>query len=78
MASPTTPAAVDVQAARLVKHKVEQHVSPEIAEARNATLKAMKEAEAGWRRAIDKIGERFGLTKIPDGTWREHSDSQAV
>ena len=35
----------------LVKHKVEQHVSPEIAEARTATLKAMKEAEAGWRRA---------------------------
>ena len=31
----------------LVKHKVEQHVSPEIAEARDATLKAMKEAEAG-------------------------------
>ena len=30
----------------------EQHVSTEIAE---ATLKAMKEAEAGWQRAIDMI-----------------------
>ena len=49
----------------LVKHKVEQHVSPEIAEARDATLKAMKEAEAGWQRAIDKIAERAGLTKMP-------------
>ena len=34
----------------LVKHKVEQHVSPEIAEARAATLKAMKEAERAGRR----------------------------
>jgi hypothetical protein len=30
----------------------------------------MKEAEAGWQTAIDKIGERAGLTKGPDGTWR--------
>ena len=27
-------------------------------EARDATLKGMKEAEQGWRKAIDKIGER--------------------
>ena len=58
----------------LVKHKVEQHVSPEIAEARDATLKAMKEAEQGWQKAIEKIAERAGLTKGPDGTWRDHSD----
>jgi hypothetical protein len=45
----------------LVKHKVEQHVAPEIAEAKAATLKAMKEAEQGWRKAIDKIAERAGL-----------------
>ena len=51
----------------LVKHKVERHVSPEIAETRDATLKAMKEAEAGWQRAIDKIAEYAGLTKCPDG-----------
>jgi hypothetical protein len=44
----------------------EQHVSPEIADARAATLKALNEAEAGWLKAIDKIGERVGLTKGPD------------
>jgi hypothetical protein len=33
----------------LVKHKVEQHISPEIAEARAATLKALKEAEQGCK-----------------------------
>jgi hypothetical protein len=26
----------------------------------------MKEAEQGWRRAIDKIAERASLTKGPD------------
>jgi hypothetical protein len=62
----------------LVKHKVEQHVSPEIAEARDATLKAAKEAEAGWQSAIRKIAERAGLTKSPNGTWRDHSDSEAA
>jgi uncharacterized membrane-anchored protein YjiN (DUF445 family) len=40
----------------------EQHVSTEIAE---AALKAIKEAETGWRRAIDKIRERASLTKGP-------------
>ena len=51
----------------LVQHKVEQHISPEIAQARDATLTAMKEAETGWQRAIDKIGERAGLTKDAKG-----------
>jgi hypothetical protein len=37
--------------------------------ARNATLKAMKEAEVGWQRAVDKIGERASLAKVPD-PWR--------
>ena len=62
----------------LVKHKIEQHVSPEIAEARDTTLKAMKEAEQGWQRAIAKIGERAGLTKGADGTWRDPSMSEAA
>ena len=35
-------------------------VSPEIAD---AMLKAMKEADAGWQRALDKIAERAGLSK---------------
>ena len=43
-----------------------QHVSPEIAEAGDATLRAMNEAEQGWRKAIDKIAERASLTKGPD------------
>jgi hypothetical protein len=38
-------------------------------EARNATLKAMKEAEVGWQRAVQKIGERASLAKVPV-TWR--------
>ena len=45
----------------------EQHVSTEIAE---ATLKAMKEAEAGWQKAIDLISERACLTKSPAPNWR--------
>ena len=44
----------------------EQHVSTEIAE---ATMKAMKEAEAGWQRAMDKIAERASLTKGPNTRW---------
>ena len=32
-------------------------------EARDAMLKAMKEAEQGWTRAMDKIGERASLAK---------------
>ena len=50
----------------VAKHDIEQHVSPEIAQARDATRKALKEAEQGWQRAIDKIAERASLTKGPD------------
>jgi hypothetical protein len=39
----------------------EEHVTPEVAEG-----KALKEAEAGWQRAIDLIDERAGLDKGPD------------
>ena len=45
----------------VAKHQVEQNV--------DAMVKAMKEAEQGWRRAIDKIAERVSLTKGP-GTRR--------
>jgi hypothetical protein len=34
-------------------------------EARDATLKAMRQVEQGWRKAIDKIAERASLTKGP-------------
>jgi hypothetical protein len=47
----------------VAKHQVEQQVSPEIAQDSEATLKAMREVERGWRRAIDKITERASLTK---------------
>ena len=40
------------------KHNIEQHV-------RDATRKALKEAEHGWQRAIDKIAERTSLLKVP-------------
>jgi hypothetical protein len=45
----------------------EQHVSTEIAE---ASLKAMREAEAGWQRALDMIIERAAQTKAPGGARR--------
>jgi hypothetical protein len=48
------------------------------AEARDATLQAMKEAERGWQRATAKIAELAGLTKGPDGTWRDPSMSEAA
>jgi hypothetical protein len=38
-------------------------------EARDATLKAMSQAEQGWQRAIDKIGERASLIKGPNIRW---------
>jgi hypothetical protein len=40
-------------------HNLEHHVM-------DATRKALKEAEQGWERAIDKIAERANLTKGDD------------
>jgi hypothetical protein len=53
------------QAVELVvaKRKVEQYVSPEIAKDSEEMLKAMKETEQGWRKAIDKIAERASLAR---------------
>lgn len=50
----------------VAKRKFEQHVSPEIAKDSEATLKALKEVERDWQRAMDKIAERAGQTKSPD------------
>ena len=47
----------------VAKHKVEQHVSPEIAKDGDDMLKAMKETERGWERAKDKIAERASQTR---------------
>jgi hypothetical protein len=59
-----------VKAREAVRYVMEQwnrdDVSPEIVEARAATLNAMKEAEQGWQKAMDKIAERVSLTKGPD------------
>ena len=52
------------QAVGLAVANATQHVSPKIAEVGDATLKAMEEAEDGWRKAIDKIAERAGVTKV--------------
>jgi hypothetical protein len=68
-ASKTLARAREAVELALAKHNVEQHVSPEMAKARDAALKAMKDAEAGWRRATDKIAKRASLTKGP-GTRR--------
>jgi hypothetical protein len=65
-ASKTLARAREAVELAVAKHNLEQHVSPEIAKSRDAALKAMKEAEQGWQRAIDKIGERASLTKGPD------------
>lgn len=43
----------------VAKRNVEQHI-------RDATRKALVEAEHGWQRAIDKIAERASLTKGPN------------
>jgi hypothetical protein len=62
-ASKTLARAREAVGLAVAKYNVEQHVSPEIAEARDATLKAMNEAEAGWQRAMDKIAERASLAR---------------
>jgi hypothetical protein len=61
-----------------VRTKVEEHVAPDIAEAREAMLKGIKEAEQGWRRAIDKIAEHAGLTRAPRVGWIDRSMSGAA
>jgi hypothetical protein len=38
---------------------------PQITEARAAALKALQEAEQGWKKAIDKIIQRASVTKVP-------------
>ena len=57
-ASKTLARAREAVELAVAKHDIEP-------EARDATLKAMKEAEQGWSRAMDKIGERASLAKGP-------------
>jgi hypothetical protein len=58
-ASKTLARAREAVELAVAKHNIEQYV-------RDATLKALTEAEHGWQRAIDKIAERASLTKGPD------------
>ena len=51
------------RAREAVEFAVGKHIEPK---ARDATLKALKETEQGWQKAIDKIAERASLTKDPD------------
>jgi hypothetical protein len=64
-ASQTLARAREAVELAVAKHKFEQDVSPEIAQDREAALKAMKELERAWQRAMDKIAERASLSKRP-------------
>jgi hypothetical protein len=64
-ASKTLTRAREAVKLAMAKRNSEGHTSPEIARDSEATLKAMKETEVGWQKAIDKIAERAGLSKIP-------------
>ena len=57
-ASKTLARAHEAVELAVAKHNLEQHV-------KDATRKALKEAEQGWGRAIDKIAERASLAKDP-------------
>ena len=61
-----------------LRTRVEEHVAPGVVKARTETLKALEHAEQGRQRALDKIAERAGLTKGPDGTWRDPSMVEAA
>jgi hypothetical protein len=54
-ASKTLARAREAVELAVAKHNIEQHGFPEIAAARDATVKALEQAEAGWRRAIEKV-----------------------
>ena len=65
-ASKTLARACQAVELAVAKYNFEHDVSPEIAQDREAMLKAIKELERGWQRAMDWIAERAGLTKAPD------------
>ena len=49
----------------VAKRNYDWHVSPEIAKDSEDMLKALKDVERGWQRAMDKIAELAGLSKSP-------------
>jgi hypothetical protein len=63
-ASKTLARAREAVEIAMSKHNFER-VSPEIAQDNEATVKAMKEVERSWQRAMDKIAQRVAMTS-PD------------
>jgi hypothetical protein len=60
----------------LFRRKAEQQtIGPEIVEARDATVKALQDTEAGLRNAVAQIQRAGGLKKGPDGTWSQPTTS---
>ena len=64
-ASKTLARAREAVELAVAKYKLGQQVSPEIAQDSEDMLKAMKETERDWPRAMDKIAERASLAKGP-------------
>jgi hypothetical protein len=62
----------------MLKFKVEQHVPPEILEAREEKTKALAEAEHGWDRAQAVIAQRAGLVKDANGSWAEPVEAKVA
>ena len=69
-ASKTLARACQAVELTVAKHNFEEDVPPEIAQDSEDMLKALKDVERGWRRAMDKIAERTAQTKAPSGTRR--------
>ena len=64
-ASKTLARACEAVELAVAKRNWEGHDSPEIAKDSEEMLRALKDVERGWQRAIDKIAERAGLSKSP-------------
>ena len=64
-ASKTLARACEAVELAVAKRNWEGHDSPEIAKDSEDMLRALKDVERGWQRAIDKIAERAGLSKSP-------------
>jgi hypothetical protein len=62
-ASKTLARACQAVELAVAKRNSEGHVSPEIVRDSEAALKAKKEVERAWQRAMDKIAERASLTR---------------
>jgi hypothetical protein len=65
-ASKTLARAREAVELAVAKRNCGGNVSPEIARDTETMLKAMREVERGWQRAMDRIAERVGLSKSPD------------